>query len=139
MRVISVVDLVEDLGKKLQPAPAQISLSFLPCSAPSLPKSNQVPRGNSKVFRCQQTYFAAFSIERASEAAVKSPLCCMPLEKTGNVQGGSAGAGVSLWDVGWKNEGGDTSQTDKRACKPAFTRTTGNNYRLGTSNLEHVQ
>lgn len=55
MRVISVVDLVEDLGKKLQPAPAQTSLSFLPCSAPSLPKSNKVPlaRGNSKVFHCQ--------------------------------------------------------------------------------------
>lgn len=40
MRVISGTDLVEDLGKKLQPATAQTSLSFLPCSAPSLPKRN---------------------------------------------------------------------------------------------------
>lgn len=40
MRVISGMDLVEDLGKKLQPAPAQTSLSFLPCSASSLPKRN---------------------------------------------------------------------------------------------------
>lgn len=65
MRVISGVDLVEDLGKKLQPAPAQTSQLSAMFSPFTSKKKHGVSlaRGNSKVFHCQQTYLAAFSSE----------------------------------------------------------------------------
>lgn len=34
-----------------------------------------------------------------------SQVTSVPLEEMGKAQGGSAGAGMTLFDVGWKNEG----------------------------------